>query len=203
MEQIAARNPLELVPVERVEGQVHRVQADGFQSADMGADQRPVGGHADVEGGVCGPQAFEELGEPFACERLAARQPDFFHAHVHRHVHKLLHLLITQDGFVGNERLHAAAAVGAAQVATVGDGKADIADGPAVAVFQRGGGFARMGGGGDCIHGTARWLCAVRGGAVGEAFTVPPPRRRGKPYRTFAHMRLQPYVWPAQVRPGN
>ena len=168
-EQIAARDLFELVPVERVEGQVHRVQAYGFQCLDMGADQRPVGGHADVEGGVRGPQAFEEIGESFAREGLAARQPDFFHAHVHRHVHKLFHLLIAQDGFVGNERLHAAAAVGAAQVAAVGNREADVADGPAVAVFQRSGGFAQMGEGWDCVHGTARWLCAARGGAVGRS----------------------------------
>lgn len=71
-EQIAARDLLELVPVERVEGQVHRVQAYGFQCLDMGADQRPVGGHADVEGGVRGPQAFEEVGESLAREGLAA-----------------------------------------------------------------------------------------------------------------------------------
>lgn len=106
---------------------------------------------------------------PLRAKGSPPRQPDFFHAHVHRHVHKLFHLLIAQDGFVGNERLHAAAAVGAAQVAAVGNREADVADGPAVAVFQRSGGFAQMGEGWDCVHGTARWLCAARGGAVGRS----------------------------------
>lgn len=45
--------------------------------------------------------------------------------------------------------------------------------------------------GGCAPQGAARW---------GEAFTVSPPRWRGKPCCAFVHVRPRPCVWPARVR---
>ena len=120
-EQIAARDLLELAPVERVEDRFTAFRPMAFNVFDMGADQRPLVVTRMSRAGVRGPQAFEGSRRiPFAREGLAARQPDFS-TPMSIAMSTSCSISSWQDGFVGNERLHAAAAVGAAQVAAVGN----------------------------------------------------------------------------------
>ena len=98
------------------------------------------------------PQPFEKVHEALAGEGFPAGEPDLFHAHVDGHVDKLLHFLVAQNGLVRDERLHPAAAVGAAQIAAIRDRKADITHGATVAVLQRADGRAQGGEGRDFVH---------------------------------------------------
>ena len=131
VEVAAAGDAPEAVGVEAVEADVEAAQTGRLEGRGLVGQRRGVGGQADVAQPVDGGQPRNQVLQTAAGERLAARQPDFFHSQPHE-----------QAGQAGDflEREHLALvqpvvlvqrhAIGAAVVAAVGDRNTQILDRP-------------------------------------------------------------------------
>jgi hypothetical protein len=133
---VAQRQLEEALGPQRVEADVDPAQPGGAQRLGLPLEADAVGGERQRE--VEARQPLDEPGQPAAQQRLAAGEPDGAHAHRGEDPDQPDQLVVGEQLRLGQPvealRRHA---VGAAQVAAVGQRQAQVRVDPAEAVDQR------------------------------------------------------------------
>ena len=97
-QRIAPGDVLELARIQRVDADVHLVQARLGQRLRQLAQPDAVGGHGDAPDAGNGANGAHQRNEAGAHGRLAAGQPDLVHAQAGAHAHQRQDFVILQQG---------------------------------------------------------------------------------------------------------
>ena len=136
-ELVKARDGLERFRVGGVQADVHAVHARGFQRRDQLRQPDAVGGQGHFFHAGQPLEGRDKVRDPLAHQRLPARDLEAGNAQMHRRPRNAQEFFVGQDLLVGRELHPVGHTVGAAQVAAVGDGQAQVIDVPPEMIFQR------------------------------------------------------------------
>ena len=120
-----------------IQTEIDAVDARRLQCPGHGREEDAVGGQIDLLDAGHGVEGGDEVRQSVAHQRLAAGEPQAAHPQGGENTHQGRDLLIAEDVTVGHPAdALLGHAVYAAQIAPVGDGNAQIIDGPSELVFH-------------------------------------------------------------------
>ena len=138
-ERVAPGQCLEAIGLEGVETHRDAMDARIAEGLGLGPEENAVGGDGQIADARLGGDHLHEVSEVLAEERLAPGEPELVHPELGEGVDEARRLLEGEDVGAGQPRvLFLGHAVGAAEIAPIGDGHAQVAQRPPERVADHG-----------------------------------------------------------------